>query len=306
MKKFYYFSEKSLNFIEIKHFKDKAIAVFTASVLLISAIVVSVFYIFSNLSERDKDIQTLKKENEFLKNKFSSLSNKYLNLQSELNNISELSNELRLATNLTPISPEIRQLGVGGSNQVENLYSGYGSDISSAIDVAEKVSKRFEFEKNQFNEIVDKLKINKDLYESIPAILPTEGQYSSESFGMRFHPILHINKMHNGIDILNDVGTPVKASGKGKIVSVGNRGGYGLAIEIDHGFGYTTIYGHLSETSVKEGQVVNRGQLIAKSGNSGLSSGPHLHYEVLHHGQNLNPADFFFDEYSYFESNTSN
>ena len=178
MKKFYYFSEKSLNFIEIKHFKDKAIAVFTASVLLLSAIVVSVFYIFSNLSERDKDIQTLKQENEFLKNKFSSLSNKYLNLQSELNNISELSNELRLATNLTPISPEVRQLGVGGSDEINNLYSELGSDIVSAINVAEKVSNRFEFEKNQFTEIVDKLKSNNALFESIPAIVPTEGPVS--------------------------------------------------------------------------------------------------------------------------------
>jgi len=117
---------------------------------------------------------------------------------------------------------------------------------------------------------------------------------------------LHINKMHNGIDILNSVGTPVNASGKAKVVFVGTRGGYGLAVELDHGFGYKTIYAHLSSVLIKEGQIVKRGQLIAKSGSSGLSSGPHLHYEVIHNGQNLNPADFFFDEYSYFESNNSN
>ena len=115
------------------------------------------------------------------------------------------------------------------------------------------------------------------------------------------HPILHIYKMHDGIDIINDVGTSVYASGKGKVVFVGTKGGYGLAVEIEHGFVYKTVYGHLSSALVSEGQVVNRGQMIAKSGNSGLSSGPHLHYEVLHDGQNLNPADFFFDEYSYFE-----
>ena len=112
--------------------------------------------------------------------------------------------------------------------------------------------------------------------------------------------------MHTGIDIINDVGTSVKASGKGKVVFAGVKGGYGLTVEIDHGFGYQTIYAHLSKINVKEGQIVNRNQLIAKSGNSGLSSGPHLHYEVLHNGQNLNPAEFFFDEYSYFESNHSN
>jgi murein DD-endopeptidase MepM/ murein hydrolase activator NlpD len=120
------------------------------------------------------------------------------------------------------------------------------------------------------------------------------------------HPILRINKMHTGIDIINDVGTPVKATGKGKVTFVGIKGGYGLTIEIDHGFGYQTIYAHLSAVNVREGQNVNRYQSIGKSGNSGLSSGPHLHYEVLHNGQNLNPSEFFFDEYSYFESNNSN
>ena len=79
-----------------------------------------------------------------------------------------------------------------------------------------------------------------------------------------------------------------------------------LTIEIDHGFGYQTIYAHLSSAKVKVGQTVNRNQVIAKSGNSGLSSGPHLHYEVLHNGQYFNPEEFFFDEYSYFESNSSN
>jgi murein DD-endopeptidase MepM/ murein hydrolase activator NlpD len=142
--------------------------------------------------------------------------------------------------------------------------------------------------------------------KSIPAIIPTEGQYSTESFGMRLHPILHVNKMHLGIDIINDVGTNVKVSGNGRIIFVGIKGGYGLTVEVDHGFGYHTIYAHLSSSLVKEGTSVKRGQVIAKSGSSGLSSGPHLHYEVLHNGQNLNPSDFFFDEYNYFEYKNSN
>jgi len=213
---------------------------------------------------------------------------------------------LRLAVNLTPVSIEERKLGIGGSNQISKLYEDLGSDISDAIDIADKVLRKFEFEKVQYEEISSKLKMNNNLFESIPAIVPTEGRFSSESFGMRLHPILRINKMHNGIDIINDVGTIVKATGKGKVIFVGIKGGYGLTVEIDHGFGYQTIYAHLSTVSVREGQTVSRNQPIAKSGNSGLSSGPHLHYEVLHNGQNLNPSEFFFDEYNYFESNLSN
>ncbi len=305
MKKFYYFSEKSLNFLEIKHFKEKAIAVFIVSVLLFSSILFGIFYFVSNLSNKDDYLQALQKENQVLKDKFSTLSNQYITLESDLNSLTSISNDLRLAVNLNPVTLEERKLGIGGSNPILNLYENLGTDISDAIEVADKVLRKFEFEKSQFKEISNKLKINKNLFESIPAIVPTEGQYSSESFGMRLHPILKINKMHSGIDIINAVGTPVKATGRGKINFVGIKGGYGLTIEIDHGFGYQTIYAHLSAVNVREGQNVNRYQLIGKSGNSGLSSGPHLHYEVLHNGQNLNPSEFFFDEYSYFESNNS-
>ena len=306
MKKYYYFSEKSLNFLEIKHFKEKAIAVFIVSVLLFSSVLFGIFYYVSNLSNKDDYLQDLQKENQILKDKFLALSNQYIILESDLNSLTSISNDLRLAVNLNPVTAEERKLGIGGSNPILNLYDDLGADISGTIEVADKVLRKFEFEKAQFKEISNKLKTNKNLFESIPAIVPTEGQYSSESFGMRLHPILKINKMHSGIDIINDVGTPVKATGKGKVTFVGIKGGYGLTIEIDHGFGYQTIYAHLSAVNVREGQNVNRYQSIGKSGNSGLSSGPHLHYEVLHNGENLNPSEFFFDEYSYFESNIRN
>lgn len=303
MKKFYYFSEKSLNFLEIKHFKEKLIAIFTASVIIFSSLILGIFYLVSTLVNNDNDITNLRNENKELKQKIVRLSEKYSVLENDLLAITETSNQLRLATNLTPINPDERILGVGGSSPLEKYYNQFSGEVSDALEYVDKVSKRFEFEKSQFNEIVNKLSENKRFYESIPAIVPTEGKYSSDSYGMRVHPILGVNKMHNGIDIVNDVGTNVKATGKGKVVFVGAKGGYGLTIEIDHGFGYRTVYAHLSKTLVREGQSVKRGDLIAKSGNSGLSSGPHLHYEVLHHGENLNPIEFFFDEYSYFESN---
>ncbi len=302
MKKLYYFSEKSLNFLEVKYFKEKLITIFTISVILVSGILLGAIYFISNLSDKESDLKALRSENKQLTEKFSLLSSEYKSLGKELDSLTKISNDLRLATNLTPISPEERRLGIGGSTLDKN-YLKFGSNVAGAINVADMITRKFEFEKAQFNEISSKLKQNKFLFASIPAILPAAGTYSMESFGMRVHPILGVNKMHNGIDIICDVGTNVKAAGKAKVLFVGRKGGYGLAVELDHGFGYVTIYGHLSKTLVKEGQTIKRGQTIAKSGNTGLSSGPHLHYEVLHNGENLNPADFFFDEYSYFESN---
>jgi len=121
---------------------------------------------------------------------------------------------------------------------------------------------------------------------------------------MRMHPILKIRRMHEGLDIVTNLGTPVHSTGDGRVEFVGRKGGYGLCVEINHGFGYRTIYGHLSKAEVKKGQKVKRGTEIAKSGTSGLSTGPHLHYEVEHNGVKQNPEGFFFDDLNYFAVET--
>ena len=113
---------------------------------------------------------------------------------------------------------------------------------------------------------------------------------------MRFHPILHIFRKHEGIDIDNEVGTPIYAAAEGTIEFTGHQGGYGLTLEINHGFSLKTRYGHLSQILVHEGQRVKRGELVARCGNSGLSNAPHLHYEVRVNGVAQNPIDYFFDD----------
>ena len=115
------------------------------------------------------------------------------------------------------------------------------------------------------------------------------------------HPILKVRKMHAGIDFVSDIGTLVYATGKGKVVYVGRRGSYGLEVVIDHGFGYRTTFAHLYKSLVRRGQKVERGDVIAKTGNSGLSTGPHLHYEVSHKGIKLNPSRFIFDDLDFIE-----
>jgi murein DD-endopeptidase MepM/ murein hydrolase activator NlpD len=114
---------------------------------------------------------------------------------------------------------------------------------------------------------------------------------------MRIHPVLHIYRPHAGIDIINDVGTPVYASGDGVVRFAGRtEGGYGVVVEINHGYGYSSLYGHLSKVLVHPGKTVRRGDLIGRSGRTGLVSGPHLHYEVRKNGARQNPVDYFFDD----------
>ncbi|MBN1300266.1 MAG: M23 family metallopeptidase [Melioribacteraceae bacterium] len=119
---------------------------------------------------------------------------------------------------------------------------------------------------------------------------------------MRYHPILKIRRMHYGIDILANRGTEVYAPGAGVVEFVGRKGGHGNTVIINHGFGYKTLYAHLSKFKVKKGQSVKRGDLIALSGSSGsLATGPHLHYEVTHNGIALDPRNFIFDDVKIFE-----
>jgi murein DD-endopeptidase MepM/ murein hydrolase activator NlpD len=134
-------------------------------------------------------------------------------------------------------------------------------------------------------------------FQHLPAIKPMSGHYSVNGFGMRIHPVLNVYRMHAGVDIIADVGTRIYAAADGVVRYAGRtRGGYGEVVEINHGYGYTSLYAHLSKSLVRPGKTVRRGELIAMSGRSGLVSGPHLHYEVRRNGAMQNPVDYFFDD----------
>jgi murein DD-endopeptidase MepM/ murein hydrolase activator NlpD len=251
----------------------------------------------------------LKRENEFLKQRLNFVLSQYQALNYELDSLLRINNDLRLAVNLEPFSSEEQMIGVGGGyfdNEIDFLSEESRLQLQQVFAFMDEVTRKVEFEKQQYFEISSKFIDNKKLFEAMPAIRPCEGTLSYHGFGPRLHPILNIRRMHEGIDIITDKGTPVYATGKGVVDFVGVNGGLGLAVEIDHGFGYKSIYAHLSKVDVRQGQKVNRGDLIAKTGNTGLSSGPHLHYEVHHNGIKQNPVEFFFDDLNFFEIKNDN
>jgi len=301
MKKYFYFSKSSLKFIEIKNFKTKALAVLVGSAFVLTSLFIIAYFFIGRYFDSNLTNTALKQENEELKSKLKEITVSYQNLRSGIDSLAELSSELRNTANLKPITSDERLLGIGGSEEFffdDIINSDF--EVDNALNLVDEMIRKFEFEKDQLDQIEHQLETNNELFECIPAIKPTKGIYSIGGFGMRKHPILGVVKFHSGLDINNDYGTPVFAPGNAKVVSVGRKSGYGLVIELNHGFGYRTIYAHLSKTLVKKGQIVKRGQQIAKSGNSGLSSGPHLHYEVHHYGKKLNPVDFFFDDINLF------
>ena len=298
MKKLYYFNYKNLKFTEIDGLKSKLALLVTVFILFISSVGFFLIGEFSNKKELPTD--------QAFQYKFESLIKNYQIVNSQLDSLLQVNNELRIAANLPVISKEEHELGIGGGEfslnfEFKNNAASNGlKEVDSFVD---RLLTKVKFEKKNIEDISAALKRNEELYKDIPAIKPCSGSLAAHGFGMRFHPILRTNRMHNGLDIITSVGTPVHASGGGIIDFVGYKNGFGLCVEIDHGFGYKTIYGHLSSTKAKQGQKVSRNTLIARTGNSGLSAGPHLHYEVLHNGINLDPELFFFNDSQLFATN---
>ncbi len=304
MKKYYYFSEDSLEFVEIIKFKAKFIIYLAAICLITTSFVFGGFYLITSITNSRGDLASLKNQNLILSDKLIELSDQYEILQYKLKDLKVVTENLRIAANLEPISDDEKLLGVGGEsfdNSLDFLNSPEKLNIDAAFNLIEQVTNEFKFEELQYQEISKKIAENEKLFESIPAIVPTKGLYVSSFFGIRMHPILKVRKMHAGIDFVTDIGTLVYATGKGKVVYVGTKGSYGLEVVIDNGFGYRTTFAHLSKSLVRRGQKVERGDVIAKTGNSGLSTGPHLHYEVSHKGIKLNPTRFFFDDLDFIE-----
>ena len=201
---------------------------------------------------------------------------------------------------LTKIDDDTRSAAIGGSKTPTTnafLDGEAGEILNNSQTLIDKLSREVKLQQTSYDDVYKRLEFNKAFFAHMPAIKPMAGYYSINGFGMRIHPVLRVYRMHEGIDIINEVGTNVYAAGDGSVHFAGRtQGGYGIVVEVNHGYGYSTLYAHLSRALVSPGQTVKRGDLIGKSGRSGLVSGPHLHYEVRYGGRKLNPADFFFDD----------
>ncbi len=200
-----------------------------------------------------------------------------------------------------PVPASIRQAGIGGANRYQNFE---GSDnFALLLETAKKldrVKSQIYVQSKSFDEVFEMAKKKEAMVTAIPAIQPVSKRdlkYISSYFGYRIHPFYKTVMFHEGIDFTAPKGAKVYATGDGvvKEASLINLDGFGKKIIIEHGFGYQTIYAHLNSFNVKPGQKVKRGDIIATVGTSGLSTGPHLHYEVIYNHQKVNPAYFMFD-----------
>lgn len=245
----------------------------------------------------------LRAENQALIGQLESTKVIITDLENEMGSLSKIDNEMyRSVLGLEPISYEERQAGTGGADIYADFdfYSKEASEIlrwtSSKLDNLER---RIGIQKMSFEEIQSYYNDNQERMKNIPAIRPVDGIILS-GYGMRMHPVLKYKRMHDGVDFRADIGTDIFSTGDGVVKFASRRGTYGNLLVIDHGFGIKTRYAHLSgfAEGIRPGAEVERGQLVAYSGNSGLTEGPHLHYEIHMEGQTVDPLNYLFAEIS--------
>lgn len=302
-RKYFYLSEKDLTYKEVKHFGLKTIVTILSSVVLIVGLIFSGNYIIYDFLNLGYDrINKIVNENKVLRSQISSLTQRFEEFKGDIDKINAQGDYLRLLVDMPKLDKDELKVGVGGSIfkfDSKQILNNSENAISQINDIADKLSREIYQQSESYTKVLQKYNYNQKLFAALPALKPMDGYYSAGGFGKRMHPVLGFFRKHEGMDIINDVGTPIYAAGDGTVEFGGRSGGgYGIVVVINHGFGYQTLYAHLSKVLVRSGAKVKRGDLIAKSGRSGLVSGPHLHYEVHYKGVKQNPIDYFLDNLS--------
>lgn len=247
--------------------------------------------------------QRLEKTNQALSSEVAVLGQRVSALSDTLAVISRRDDEVRLVAGLDPLSPEVRRAGIGGPSgawpERERLETDGGVVGREALGVhvdLDALIRRANVLATSFKEAAESLSSHAQQLAATPSITPTTGFLTSKFSYIRYHPILHENRPHEGIDITAAYGTQIIAPAAGQVVKVGWENGYGLMVVLDHGYGLETKYAHMSRTAVSVGQSVKRGDRLGWVGSTGLSTGPHLHYEVLVNGRPVDPLRYILPD----------
>jgi len=296
----FYYNSHTLKYEKVKASTWKKILRLTG--FLSCAFVFATLLLFLGFTYLDSPKEKeLKRELNRMTLQYDILQNRLSQVDAILKDMQDRDDNIyRVIFEADPIPHDIRKAGFGGVDRYENLRNFKNSEImiKSAKRLDELASSLY-VQSKSFNELSSLAKSKSEMILSIPAIQPLSGKNlrrGISGFGSRLHPIYKIRKMHKGIDFSAPIGTPVYATGNGKVIAQSSDHGYGKHIEINHGYGYKTLYAHLSKFAVKKGQRVKRGDLIGYVGNTGSSTGPHLHYEVNKNGITVNPVNFFYND----------
>lgn len=283
----------------------------TAKVALITLLFLSlsfggagIYFInqYLNYQEGQVELSELKRQEKIQKTQIDKFSKQVRSFETEMSRLESFEKKLRIITSFEN-SPKNNQghLGVGGpyglsshsfTTSLEKETESMLDRLSGDLGILTNQIKMRQF---SFQELDEYLKNQKSLLASTPSIWPTRGWVTS-GFGYRKSPFTGLPEKHEGLDIAARLGSEVRATADGKVILAGRENGYGNMVEIDHGYGVLTRYGHNSKNLVQVGDKVKRGQVIALIGSTGRSTGPHVHYEVMVNGIPVSPRNYILEE----------
>jgi murein DD-endopeptidase MepM/ murein hydrolase activator NlpD len=259
---------------------------------------VAFFFLFVSIVKSPKE-KEIAMERSRIEGQYKALQGQMSEIQGVLTDLQLRDNNLyRVIFQAEPIPSDARQSATSNVEYYDRLMKMTNSQI--VVETARKLNqlkKQLYVQSKSYDEIVQLVQSREEMLRCIPAIQPIANKdltRVASGFGRRIDPVYHTGRMHQGMDFTAPVGTDVYATGNGRVVSAEWEQGYGNSIKIDHGFGYETFYAHLSALHVRAGQSVTRGEIIGTVGNTGKSTGPHLHYEVHQKGVPVNPQNFYF------------
>jgi len=297
----YYFNPETLTYVHSKNHRTEKffrIAGLIASFTLIILLAVSI----KIYSSKTPDENNLKQEVQYYKQQLNRLDQKFDKVNSSLADLEKKDNEVyRVIFEADPLPNSADQPGTGGTDRYSDIE---GYDVSKEIIASNKkldaLAAKVSVLNQSYSQLIKMALQKTKMLSSLPAIQPVSDrdlQEIASGFGMRIHPIYHTFRMHTGIDFAAPRGTKIYATGDGVVEDVvrGDRG-YGDYVMINHGFGYETLYGHMSKIIAKSGQRVKRGTIIGLVGSTGLSTAPHCHYEVIQNGKKINPINYFHND----------
>jgi murein DD-endopeptidase MepM/ murein hydrolase activator NlpD len=299
----YKFNHNSLKYDKIvlsNKQKFYRILTYLTATLLIGIIYNVVFAFFFDTPKE----KGLIRENKQLADQYYNLNNRFDLVERTLEDLKKRDDNIyRVIFEAEPIPASVRMAGMGGVNKYKDLQ-GYKSSklVMETAKKLDKITKQIYVQTKSYDEVIEMAKNKEEMVACVPAIMPISNKdlrRTASGWGWRIHPIYKIRKFHYGMDFTASTGTEIYATGDGVIDLVDNSlRGYGKRIIIDHGFGYKTLYGHLSEFNVRKGQKVKRGDVIGFVGSTGTSTAPHLHYEVLKNNEKVNPVHYYFNDLS--------
>lgn len=250
----------------------------------------------------EQKLARLELQNEHLKETLGEYNRNVSKLRDVMQEYQTFDTDIRIISDLDTLNKDIWNVGVGGIpvvdseiEQIKQIDPQSAKLIGNIQSNIELLGRRSRLQKDSFDEIISELTSKRDFWNHTPSILPCDGPIIS-GFGIRRDPITRRARMHEGVDIRAKKGTPIYSSADGTVVFVGRRGGYGLTVEIDHGYGIQTRYAHCSLIKAKKGDRVVRGQTIALVGSTGRSTGAHLHYEVRVNLNKVNPKNYILPD----------